>query len=105
MYFRHVPGVYILALLNPNSPDISDISAGAVHLPASFCINTFASFLISKNSSLISSNRCWESIDDTRWWIIKAPILVTILVSQSASLAAQRVQRTHVAYDRLLLSP
>lgn len=24
---------------------------------------------------------CWESIDDPRWWIIKAPILVTILVN------------------------
>uniref|UniRef100_A0A673BAR8 Vasoactive intestinal peptide receptor 1a n=1 Tax=Sphaeramia orbicularis TaxID=375764 RepID=A0A673BAR8_9TELE len=31
--------------------------------------------------SLISSGRCWEIIDDSRWWIIKTPILVTILVN------------------------
>uniref|UniRef100_A0A673BCH8 Vasoactive intestinal peptide receptor 1a n=1 Tax=Sphaeramia orbicularis TaxID=375764 RepID=A0A673BCH8_9TELE len=33
------------------------------------------------SESLISSGRCWEIIDDSRWWIIKTPILVTILVN------------------------
>uniref|UniRef100_A0A8C2XVH0 Vasoactive intestinal peptide receptor 1a n=1 Tax=Cyclopterus lumpus TaxID=8103 RepID=A0A8C2XVH0_CYCLU len=31
--------------------------------------------------SLISPDRCWEIIDDRPWWIIKTPILVTILVN------------------------
>uniref|UniRef100_A0A3P8TVW5 Vasoactive intestinal peptide receptor 1a n=1 Tax=Amphiprion percula TaxID=161767 RepID=A0A3P8TVW5_AMPPE len=29
----------------------------------------------------LSSVRCWEIIDDSPWWIIKTPILVTILVN------------------------
>lgn len=62
---------------------------------------SFTLILISKNVPLISSGRCWESIDDTRWWIIKAPILVTILVSQVASLAAES---SHTALlDALML--
>lgn len=30
----------------------------------------------------VSPHRCWDFIDDTLWWIIKTPILVTILVSR-----------------------
>uniref|UniRef100_A0A3Q3JDM0 Vasoactive intestinal peptide receptor 1a n=1 Tax=Monopterus albus TaxID=43700 RepID=A0A3Q3JDM0_MONAL len=31
--------------------------------------------------SFVFSDRCWETIDDNPWWIIKTPILVTILVN------------------------
>lgn len=33
----------------------------------------------------ITPNRCWDIIDDTLWWIIKTPILVTILVSHGTT--------------------
>lgn len=33
----------------------------------------------------VSPHRCWDLIDDTLWWIIKTPILVTILVSRRAT--------------------
>lgn len=32
---------------------------------------------------LIAADRCWDIIDDTLWWIIKTPILGTILVSHA----------------------
>lgn len=70
---------------------------GPVHF--SFMHPLFIS--ISKNDSLISPDRCWESIDDPRWWIIKAPILVTILVSQGAALAAAS---SHTALLNALMS-
>lgn len=93
--------VFTLILLNPNNSGVFDISGCTVHWPSSIFIPTFTLILISKNVPLISSGRCWESIDDTRWWIIKAPILVTILVSQVASLAAES---SHTALlDALML--
>lgn len=99
--FLQLSGAFTLILLNPNNADIFDIFAGTAHWPTLFSIHTFTFVLISKNASLISSDRCWESIDDPRWWIIKAPILVTILVSQGASLAAES---SHTALLNALMS-
>lgn len=46
--------------------------------------------------------RCWDIIDDTLWWIIKTPILVTILVSHTATFRTPpRIRRSR---DRVVCS-
>lgn len=43
-----------------------------------------------KNNLLASPYRCWETIDDSSWWIVKTPILATVLVSDSSGLREER---------------
>lgn len=55
--------------------------------------------------SLTSSRRlirCWETINDKPWWIIKTPILITILVSVAHVFVCSL---SDSAYQSHLLSP
>lgn len=50
----------------------------------------------------IAAERCWDIIDDTLWWIIKTPILGTILVSHAATFGTPpRITRSR---DRVVYS-
>ncbi|AWP04551.1 putative vasoactive intestinal polypeptide receptor 1 [Scophthalmus maximus] len=41
----------------------------------------------------LNDSGCWETIDDSPWWIIKTPILVTILVNFSLFICIIRILR------------
>lgn len=61
-----------------------------------------ASSVTSAPRLLITADRCWDIIDDTLWWIIKTPILGSILVSHAATFHTPlRIMRSR---DRVVCS-